>query len=75
MKKIRISELRSLGKVQLDDKLQETRKELMKVNAKIATKIVPENPGSVKQMKKLIAKILTIKNQIKNKKEEKVKDQ
>lgn len=69
MKALKLNELVNLEKKQLEEKLAEVKKELLKVNAKIATKVVPENPGSVKQMKKAIAKILTVKNQLKNKKE------
>jgi len=74
MKQIKTSELKNLSKKQLEEKLAEAKKELMKVNAKIATKIVPENPGSIKQIKKTIAKILTVKKTINKeggKKEEK----
>ena len=63
MKKAKISELKNLGKAQLEERLAEVKKELLKVNAKIATKVVPDNPGSIKQLKKAIAKILTVKNQ------------
>lgn len=75
MKKIRAKELKSLEKAQLESKLAEAKKELLKLNAKIATKIVPENPGSIKQIKKTIARILTFKKQQKNNKEEKDKKQ
>lgn len=73
MKTPKLSELKDLKKAQLEEKLAEVKKELMKANSKIATKIIPENPGSIKQMKKTIARILTVKNQIKNNKEEKTK--
>lgn len=73
MKKTKAKELKNLEKSQLEGKLTEAKKELLKLNAKIATKIVPENPGSIKQIKKTIAKILTFKKQQKNNKEEKDK--
>ena len=73
MKKIRMKELKNLGKKQLEEKLAEAKKELLKVNAKIATKVVPDNPGNIKQIKKTIAKIFTIKKQ--NKTEDKNKAQ
>ena len=50
----------------------ELRKELIKVNAQVSTGTVPENPGNVKNIKKTIARILTIKTQ---KKEEEKKTQ
>lgn len=75
MKKTKAKELKNLEKSQLESKLAEAKKELLKLNAKIATKIVPENPGSIKQIKKTIARILTFKKQQKNNKEEKDKKQ
>ncbi len=60
MKIPKLSELTSLPEAQLQEKLSEMKKELLKVNAKIATKVIPDNPGSIKQMKKTVAKILTI---------------
>ncbi len=75
MKKTKAKELKSLEKAQLESKLAEAKKELLKLNAKIATKVVPENPGSIKQIKKTIARILTFKKQQKNNKEEKDKKQ
>lgn len=71
MKAPKTKELKNLNKQQLEDKLAEVKKELQKVNAKIATKVVPDNPGSIRQMKKTVARILTIKNQLKNTKEDK----
>ncbi len=68
MKTIKLNELRKLSANQLNEKLTEIKKELLKVNAKIATKVIPENPGSIKQMKKAVARILTIKKE--NKKQE-----
>lgn len=73
MKAPKIKELKNLGKQQLEEKLAEIKKELQKVNAKIATKVIPDNPGNIKQLKKTVAKILTVKRQTKNKQEEKDK--
>lgn len=42
-------------------KLSELRKELMKSNAQIATGTNPKSPGQVRQMKRAIARILTIR--------------
>ena len=50
-----------MSKKELDNKLQELRKGLMKSNAQVASGTVPENPGSLKQMKKTVARILTVK--------------
>jgi len=48
---------------ELDSKILELKKELMKTNSQIATGTVPKNPGKIKEMKRTIAKILTIKHE------------
>ena len=45
----------------IEDKLLELKKELVKVNAQIAMGTMPENPGRVKEIKRTIAKLLTLK--------------
>jgi len=61
--KIKNNELRKMGEKQLDEKLIELRKELIKINAQVSTGTVPENPGNVKNVKKTIARIFTIKTE------------
>ena len=53
----------------LDGKSIELKKELMKLNSQIAVGTAIKNPSSVKQIKRTIAKILTIKEE-----KQKVKD-
>ena len=53
-------ELRIMPAAELNSKLLELRKELMKENAQIAVGSVPKNPGNVRLIKKTIAKILTL---------------
>lgn len=57
---IKNKELNQMDKAQLESKLNELKKELMKINTQISTGSNPENPGKIKQIKKTIAKILTI---------------
>jgi large subunit ribosomal protein L29 len=57
---MKIKELRSLTKKDLETKIGELKKELIKSNAQIATGTVPKSPGQIKQTKKTIAKILTL---------------
>ena len=57
---MKIKELRSLSEQDLETKLDELRKELVKINAQVATGTVPKSPGQIKDIKKTIAKILTI---------------
>ena len=70
--KIKSKELIKLNDKELDSKLLDMKKDLLKVNAKIATGTTPENPGMVRNIKKTIARIYTIKTE-KQKKEDPVK--
>lgn len=57
---MKAKEIRAMNKEELEKKLEELRKELIKINAQISTGTIPKSPGHVKQIKKNIAKILTI---------------
>lgn len=52
-------EIKAAPKSELESKLKELKRELMKQNAQIRIGTTPTNPGKIKQMKKLIAKIYT----------------
>jgi large subunit ribosomal protein L29 len=59
-------EIISLSVPELNSKLNELRKNLMKENAQIAIGTTPKSPGIVRSMKKTIAKIMfTIHNKSK----------
>ncbi|MBI5797551.1 50S ribosomal protein L29 [Candidatus Woesearchaeota archaeon] len=58
--KIKNSELRKMNKEELEKKLMEVRKDLVKINAQVAAGTIPENPGNVKNVKKTVARILTM---------------
>lgn len=60
---MKTKELQKMPHEELKSKLVELKKELVKQNAQIATGTTPKSPGQVKQIKKTIAKILTILNQ------------
>ena len=57
---MKIKELRSMSKKDLTSQLNELKKEMIKHNAQIATGTTPKSPGQIKDIKKTIAKILTI---------------
>lgn len=59
---MKFKELKTLGKEELDGKLNELKKELIKLNAQVATGTAVKSPGQIKQAKKGIARILTIMN-------------
>lgn len=70
---MKAKELRVMNEVDLENKILELKKELMKINTQIATGTIPKSPGKVREIKRVIAKILTIKQEKtpnKNKKEE-----
>jgi len=58
---IKNDQLRKMGEKELDNKLLELKKSLLKMNAQIASGTVPENPGDLKNIKKMVAKIYTFK--------------
>jgi len=67
---MKIKELRKMERNSLGDKITGLKKDLMKLNAQIATGITPENPGRIRSIKKTLAKINTIlneKKEVKNK--------
>ena len=57
---MKIKDLRSMSREDLNSKLLELRKELIKHNAQIATGTTPKSPGQIREIKKTIAKIMTI---------------
>lgn len=56
-------ELQKLNKQELTSKLEDLKKQMMKINFQISTGTPPENPGQVKSIKKTIARIQTKINQ------------
>ena len=61
-------EIKNLSKAELEEKLAEIRKQLMKDNTQASSGTIPKNPGMIKANKKTIAKILTIIKQTEEKK-------
>lgn len=58
MSLVKKSELKQMTKEQINNKLKELNKELMRLNAQRFSGTAPENPGKIKQIKKTIAKLL-----------------
>ncbi len=54
------NELKNLTLKELRSKLDDLKKELMKLQSQVATRTVPEKPGRIRQIKRTIARILTI---------------
>ena len=63
---MKTKELKILNESELENKSLELKKELMKINSQIAIGTLPKSPGKIKEMKRTIAKILTVKNEKSN---------
>ena len=63
MAKIKARELRKLSKEELNNKVKDLRKDLIKINAQRSTGTAVENPGKIKQVRKAIARIFTVMNE------------
>ncbi|MBI2656886.1 50S ribosomal protein L29 [Candidatus Woesearchaeota archaeon] len=69
---MKAKELKLMNEPDLENKVVELKKELMKINSQIAIGTIPKSPSKVREIKRTIAKIHTIKQEktlSKNKKE------
>jgi len=57
---LKIKEIRTMSKEELKNRVEELRKELIKLDAQTATGTTPKSPGQLKQIKKTVARILTV---------------
>ena len=57
---MKIKELRQNSEADLRKKKDELRKELIKLNAQVATGTTPKSPGQIKDIKKTVARIETV---------------
>ena len=57
---MKAKELRLMSKGDMEIKLLELKKEMMKLNSQVAVGTIPKNPTKIKEIKKTISKILTI---------------
>ena len=53
-------DLRSLSGEEMNSRLEEFRKELLKLSVEVASGANPSSPGKIKQVKKNIARVLTL---------------
>jgi len=60
---MKAKEIRKTDTKELDKKLIELKKDLIKFNAQVATGTGVKSPGQIRQIKRTIARILTIKNE------------
>jgi large subunit ribosomal protein L29 len=60
---MKAKEIRTTDANALNEKVTELQKELVKLNAQVAIGSAIKNPGQIRNIKKNIARIMTIKNQ------------
>lgn len=60
---LKASEIRELSIEEMNEKIVELKRELMKEGVNKATGGAPSNPGRITELKKTIARILTIINE------------
>jgi large subunit ribosomal protein L29 len=58
---MRMEEIRDMSPEEMDEKIQELKSELLRERTMIASGGVPENPGNIKEIKRTIARLLTVK--------------
>ena len=66
---MKVKELKAMNEPDLENKIVELKKELMRINSQVAIGTIPKSPGKVREIKRTIAKILTIKQKGGSKKE------
>jgi ribosomal protein L29 len=60
---MKAKDLRALSETELSGKEAELRKSLMKLYGQVSTGTPPKNPGEIRQSKRTLAQILTIRNE------------
>jgi len=60
---LRTREIRKLAGRELDEKLLELKKELMRLRSQVASGTLPESPGKIKEIKRTLARIKTIQKE------------
>lgn len=60
---MKYTDIKKLPKDELDKKVQELKTELMKLNAQIAVGTTPKNTKQIRDMKRTLAKIETLRQQ------------
>lgn len=60
---IRSDEIQGMTVSEMDERLGQLRKDLMKINGVLASGGIPEDVGKVREIKRTIARLRTIKSQ------------
>ena len=54
------TELKNMTIKELESRYAELRKELMRLKSQVATRTIPEKPGRIRQIRRTMARIITI---------------
>jgi large subunit ribosomal protein L29 len=60
---LRVDDIRDMDVSEIDEKIEELKQELLKINTTIASGGAPENPGKIKAIRRTIARMKTIRAQ------------
>jgi len=60
---LRSDEIQGMTVSEMDERLSQLRKDLMKINGVLASGGIPEDVGKVREIKRTIARLRTIKSQ------------
>lgn len=63
MAKLRSSDIRAMNAQEMDEKITELKKSLMKIRGGLASGGIPEDVGKTREIKRTVARILTIKKE------------
>lgn len=69
---MRASAIRELSEKEVDERLADLKKDLMKIRGVLASGGMPEDVGKAREIRRTIARILTIKKEKELKKEERL---
>lgn len=58
---IRKNEIKQMDEKGIKEKLASLQEELVKINAQIAMGTLPQNPGKIKEIKRTVARIKTLR--------------
>jgi len=64
MGKLKAEDIRKMSNDEREKKIEETRKEISQQKALVASGGALENPGNMKLLKRRLARLLTIKNEL-----------
>jgi len=54
------TELKNMTIKELESRYAELRKEMMRLKSQVATRTIPEKPGRIRQIRRTMARIITI---------------